>query len=97
MEEQVQEHGMAHDMTEHYRTYSAFLAGVVAHIFGAVFVLVALITFAFGNTFSTILGWATIVVGGAAILIDLRSANRNWRYSLTALAVLGVLTAINLS
>jgi hypothetical protein len=92
MEEQVHEH----DMSEHYRTYSAFLAGVVAHIFGAAFVLIGLITFAFGNTFSTVLGWATMAIGGATILIDLRSGNRNWRYSLAALAVLGLLTAVNI-
>ena len=85
------------DFAEHQRTYSAFLAGVVAHIFGAAFVLMALVAFTFGNTLSSVLGWAIILIGGATIRIDLWTGNRNWLFSLTALAVLGLITAINVS
>jgi hypothetical protein len=92
-EDQVPEH----DMAEHYRTYTAFRASVVAHILGAAFVLMALVTFAFGNTLATVLGWATIVIGGAAILIDLWVGNKNWMFSLIALAGFGLITAAGVS
>ena len=84
-------------MTEHSRTYSAFIAGVVANIFGVAFVLMALVAFAFGNTLSTVLGWGTILIGNAMILIDLWTGKRNWLFSLSALAVLGLITVVNIA
>ena len=84
-------------MAEHSRTYSAFIAGVVANIFGVAFVLMALLAFAFGNTLSTVLGWGTILIGNAMILIDLWTGKRNWLFSLSALAVLGLITVVNIA
>ena len=84
-------------MAEHSRTYSAFIAGVVANIFGVAFVLMALVAFAFGNTLSTVLGWGTILIGNAMILIDLWTGKRNWLFSLSALAVLGLITVVNIA
>ncbi len=87
----------AHDIAEHESTYAAFLTGVVIAILGAAFVLVALVNFAFGESMSTVLGWVTILAGTAAITIDVRSGKRSWLFSLAALAVLGLITAVNVS
>ncbi len=87
----------AHDIAEHENTYAAFLTGVVAAILAAAFALAALINFAFGESMSTVLGWATMLAGTAAITIDIRSGKRNWLFSLAALVVLGLITAVNVS
>ncbi len=93
----IENHAHEHDMADHARKFSAFLAGVVANIFGVAFVLLALVAFAFGNSFSTVLGWGTILIGNAMILIDLWTGNRRWLFSLATLAVLGLITVVNVA
>ena len=44
-----------------------------------------------------VLGWAVLIFGLIAILIDLRSGSKSWRLSLGTLVVFGLLTAINVS
>ena len=93
----AENHARQHDLEEHLRSYRAFLKGVVVVIIASAFTLVALSTFAFGQTMSILLGWAGLVFGALAIIIDLRSETKSWRLSLITLVVFGLLTAINVS
>jgi hypothetical protein len=86
-----------HDLEEHLRSYRAFLKGVVVVIIASAFTLVALSAFAFGQTMSILLGWAGLVFGALAIIVDLRSETNSWRLSIITLTVFGLLTAINVS
>jgi hypothetical protein len=85
------------DVEEHERSYRAFLKGVVVAILASAFTLVAIVAFAFGQTLSILLGWAVLVFGLLAVLIDLRTDTKSWRLSLGTLLVFGLLTAINVS
>lgn len=87
----------ANDMEEHLDSYRTFLRGTAAAILAAAFTLVALCAFAFGQSLSILLGWSVLVFGLMAILIDLRAGSRNWRFSLVALVVFALLTAINVA
>jgi hypothetical protein len=86
-----------HDLEDHERSYRSFLKGMVVAIIAGAFTLVALVAFAFGQTLSVLLGWAVLVFGLLAILIDLRSETRSWRLSLGTLLIFGLLTAINVA
>ena len=86
-----------HDLEEHERSYRGFLKGVVVAIIASAFALIALVAFAFGQTMSILLGWAVLLFGLFAVLIDLRSDTGRWRLSLGTLLVFGLLTAINVS
>jgi hypothetical protein len=46
---------------------------------------------------SILLGWAGLLFGALAIIIDLRSETNSWRLSIITLLVFGLLTAINVS
>jgi peptidoglycan/LPS O-acetylase OafA/YrhL len=86
-----------HDLEEHMRSYRAFLKGVVVVIIASAFTLVALSVFAFGQTMPILLGWAGLIFGALAMIIDLRSETNSWRLSIITLIVFGLLTAINVS
>jgi hypothetical protein len=93
----AENHARQHDLEEHQRSYRAFLKGVVVAIVAGAFTLVALSAFAFGQTMPILLGWAVLVFGLLAILIDVRSDSKSWRLSIGTLLVFGLLTAINVS
>jgi hypothetical protein len=88
---------LPHDIEEHLRSYRSFVRGAVVVILAAAFTLVALCAFAFGKSLSILLGWAVLLFGFVAIVIDLRSGSRTWRLSLGTLVVFGLLTAVNVS
>ena len=48
-----------------------------------------------GNSLAILLGWAVLLFGAAAIVIDLRSGSTTWWLTLGTLAFFGLLTAIN--
>jgi len=85
------------DIEEHLQSYRGFLKGVILFLLAGAFTLVTLCAFAFGHTLPLLLGWAILVLGFIAILIDLRSGTRTWRLSLITLVLLGVITAANVS
>jgi hypothetical protein len=86
----------AHGMDEHSRTYEGFVKGSVALSFICGFVLVALVSFAFVETYNVLLGFAGLIAGIIAVLIDVRTGGR-WLLSLGALVVFGLITAIKVS
>jgi hypothetical protein len=85
------------DLTAHQGTYRAFVRGALVAILATAFTLVALVAFAFGTTMPILLGWAILVIGLIAILIDLRSGSKTWRLTLVTLVIFGLLTAISIS
>ena len=86
----------AHGMDEHTRTYEGFIKGSVALSLICGFVLVALVSFAFVETYNVFLGFAGLVAGIIAVLIDARTGGR-WLLSLGALVVFGLITAVKVS
>ena len=86
----------AHGMEEHTSTYDAFIKGSVALSIICGFVLVALCSFAFAHTFSVFMGFAGLIVGIVAVLIDARRGSK-WLLSVGALVLFGLITAVNVS
>lgn len=85
------------DYEEHVQSYRAFVRGTVVVILAGAFTLVALCAFAFSKSMGLLLGWAVLIFGLIAILIDLRSGTKSWRLSLVTLGIFGLLTAYNVS
>ena len=76
-------------------TIFATLRVIQGLFMASAFTLVSLCAFAFGNSLAILLGWAVLLFGAAAIVIDLRSGSTTWRLTLGTLAFFGLLTAIN--
>ena len=84
------------DMEAHRRTYEGFIKGSVALSIHCGFVLVALCSFAFAHTLNVFTGFAGLIVGIVAVLIDARTGG-NWYLSAGLLVVFGLITAVNVS
>ncbi len=86
----------AHGMEEHRSTYDAFIKGSVALSIICGFVLVALVSFRFAHTLNVFTGFAGLIVGIVAVLIDARTGGK-WLLSVGALVLFGLITAVNVS
>ena len=84
------------DMEAHRSTYSAFVTGSIALSLVCAFVLVSLVSFRFAGTLNVFMGFAGLIVGIVAVLIDVRTGGK-WLLSLGALVLFGLITAINVS
>src|SRR4051812_16909525 len=82
------------DSSSHLATYQLFLRVTVAGIIHIGFVMVALVSFAFGHSASVFLGFLGLVLGTLAVIIDFRSRSR-YSLSLGLLAIFAIITAIN--
>ena len=73
----------AQDMEEHRKTYEGFVTGSVALAIHCGFVLVALCSFAFAHTLNVFTGFAGLIIGTIAILIDVAHGRQmvpvSWR------------------
>lgn len=85
------------DLEAHQQTYAGFIRGSVALVLMSIFVMVALVSFAFGAKFSVLIGFLGMVVGAIAVLIDTRAGSKNWLLSIAVLVVFALITAINVS
>ena len=85
-----------HGMEEHTSTYEAFIKGSVALSIICGFVLVALCSFAFAHTLNVFTGFAGLIVGVIAVLIDARTGGK-WYLSAGALILFALITAVNVS
>lgn len=85
------------DMDAHVATYEGFLTGSIVLSLICAFVLVALCSFAFGQTWNVFLGFAGLIVGIVATAIDARMGSKRWFLALGALVVFGLITAVNVS
>jgi hypothetical protein len=99
MAEHTLEHTAQHsamDTSSHAATYEFFLRVVIAGIIHIAFIMVALVSFAFGHNAAVFLGFAGLILGTLAVLIDFRSQSRYF-LSLGLLALFALITAINVS
>jgi hypothetical protein len=99
MAEHMADHSAQHgamDTSSHAATYEFFLRVVLAGIIHIGFVMVALVSFAFGHSAAVFLGFAGLILGTLAVLIDFRSRSRYF-LSLGLLALFALITAINVS
>lgn len=83
-------------MEEHRSTYDAFIKGSIALSIICGFVLVSLVAFRFAHTLNVFTGFAGLIVGIIAVLIDARTGGK-WYLSAGLLALFGLITAVNVS
>ena len=93
MAEQSADHHL--DMDAHRKTYGAFVRGSVVLAIICAFVVVALCSFAFGKSLNVFTGFAGLIIGTIAVLIDARSGSQRWFLSLGVLVLFGLITAMN--
>ncbi len=86
----------AHGIEEHRSTYMAFIKGAIMMSLVSALVLVALVSFRFGQTLSVFTGFAGLILGCVAVAIDARIGSR-WFLSLGVLVLFGLITAVNVS
>ena len=77
----------------HLATYEGFLKGSIALSLICGYILVALVAFSFMASYNVLVGFAGLIIGVLAVLIDARAGNR-WYLSGGVLVVFGLLTAI---
>lgn len=80
---------------DHKETYEGFLTGSVALAIICGYVLVALVAFGFMDSFNVLTGFAGLIVGIIATLIDARAGGK-WFLSGGLLVLFGLFVAINL-
>lgn len=86
----------SHGFEEHKATYQAFLKASIALTILCLYVLVALVAFAFVSSGNVFLGFAGLIIGLIALVIDVRAGNK-WYLSVGWLAVFGLVTAVLVS
>ena len=79
---------------DHKETYEGFLTGSVALTMVCLFILVALCAFRFMDNWNVFTGFAGIILGIVATLIDVRSGGK-WYVSGALLALFGLFVAAN--
>lgn len=85
------------DMDAHASTYDGFIRGSIATVLLCAFVLVALASFAFGGTLNVFIGFAGLIAGLIAALIDIRSGSHRWFLTIGVLVIFALITAVNVS
>ncbi len=93
MAEQSVDHHL--DIEAHRKTYSAFVRGSIVLGFICGYVLIALACFAFGKSLNVFIGFAGLVIGIIAVLIDARSGSQRWLLSIGVFVLFGLITAAN--
>ncbi len=91
------EHPTPREFEEHWQIYRGFIRGSIAIVLACIYVMVGLLSVAFGSTLPVFLAFAGIIIGSLAIAIDLRSGAQRWPLSLGVLAAFALITALNLS
>jgi hypothetical protein len=80
---------------DHKETYEGFLTGSVALTMVCLFILVALCAFRFMDNWNVLTGFAGIIAGIVATLIDVRSGGK-WYVSGGLLVLFGIFVAANI-
>jgi hypothetical protein len=79
---------------DHKETYEGFLTGSVALTMMCLFIVVALVAFRFMDNWNVFTGFAGIILGLIATLIDVRSGKK-WYISGALLVLFGIFVAAN--
>ena len=94
------EHGStgtpSHGFEEHAKTYDGFIKCSIALTILCLYVLVALVAFAFISSGNLLIGFGGLIIGTLALIIDIRVGG-NWRLSVGWLVIFGLLTAVMLA
>ena len=85
----------ASNIAAHKATYDAFIKGSIALTLLCLYTLVALVAFRFAGGWGLFLGFAGLVVGVIAALVDLKTGGQKWFLSGGALVLFGLLTAVS--
>ena len=85
-----------HGVEAHRSTYEGFLKGSIAGSLICLFVLVALVAFRFAGSHNVLLGFAGLILGVLAVLIDARTGNR-WYLAGGLLVLFGLITAASVA
>jgi len=84
------------DLEAHRGAYQGFIKGAVALSLVSAFVLVALVSFRFGQSLNVAAGFLGLLLGMIAVIIDFRMGSR-WFLSIGLLVIFGLITAVNVS
>jgi len=84
-----------HGFDEHARTYATFVKGAIGLTLLCLYVLVALVSFAFIHSGNLLIGFGGLIIGVLALIVDLRAGN-NWYISLGWLVIFALFTAVML-
>jgi hypothetical protein len=95
------EHGStgthSHGFEEHAKTYDGFIKGSIAGTIFCLYVMVALVAFAFIAAGTNLLvGFGGLIIGTLALIIDLRVGG-SWKLSVGWLVIYGLLTTVMLA
>ena len=95
------EHGStgthSHGFEEHAKTYDGFIKASIAGAIMCLYVLVALVAFAFiASSTNLLVGFGGLIIGVLALIIDLRVGG-SWKLSVGWLVIYGLLTAVLLA
>lgn len=96
MADQPTSHNRVTGDDEHTRTYEGFLIGSVALTILCLFIVVSLVMFRFGHFGSVFFGFAGLIAGCVAVLIDVRTGAK-WYLSTGLLVLFGLFTAFSVS
>ncbi len=96
MAEHTSSGNVTHGFEEHKATYEGFVKGSVALTILCLYILVALAAFAFISNFNVLIGFAGLIIGIIALLIDVRAGNK-WYLSVGALVIFGLITAVSVA
>ena len=85
-----------HGFEEHRKTYEGFLKGAVVLTILFLYILVALVSFAFIGSGNVLIGFGGLIIGILALLVDMRAGN-NWYISAGWLVIFGLFVAVMVS
>jgi hypothetical protein len=87
-------HKQPQGMSEHNATYEGFIKGSVVLSLICGFACISLVAFRFIDSFNVLIGFAGIIAGSVATLIDLR-IGKSWYLSGGLLVLYGLFVAAN--
>jgi len=88
---------MTGGMDDHRAVYNGFIKGSIALTLICIFVLISLVSFAFGHAWSVFLGFAGLIIGIIAVLIDTKTGSKRYFLTLGIAVLFGLITAINVT
>lgn len=84
------------DLSDHRATYEGFIKGALVLVLITAFIMVALVSFRFASFLNVFIGFAGLIVGILAVVIEARTAATRWIMPTVILVLFGLLTAINI-
>ena len=86
-----------YNLEDHRATYEGFVKGCISLSLMCAFIVVALCEFAFGTSFTFLIGFGGMVAGLISIIIDARANPSKWYLSIGLLIAYGLLVAVTIT